>query len=409
MKITFLAISLLILSIHVYSSDTTSVLFIGNSITYTNNVPMLFEKICKSKGKQVTQYMHAVGGATLANHLNNPQVHNLFMQGNWDYIILQASTNEAIGWQVPINQTINYCKQLTDSAYKYNPCAQVILFENPTAYHSASTADSVNYFIEQAAIKANITAMADSVKLPLAPIGEGYKLSRLTDYSLFLWNAYADIHPNMKGSYLDACILYSSIFQSSVMGATTYTLSPTTANYLQTIADSIVLNFLPNWRINTWNHTTNFSYTTNIDSVSFVNLSTNIDSLVWDFGDGNFSKTKNPIHKYSSKKTYYITLISYQHGCSQTHKDTVVISLSSGIYGQTSTICKLYPNPASKQLSIENTYNINKIEIYDITGKTMKVVNKKTKIINIAELPTGIYFIKLIADDRIIIKKFIKN
>jgi len=408
MRSIIITIIVLVTTLYVYSADTTNVLFIGNSITYTNNMPTIFQEICTSKGRHINQYMHAVGGATFADHLNNPQVHNLYAQGNWDYIILQASTNEAIGWMVPISQTINNCKKLVDSAYKYNPCVQVMLFENPTAYHSASASDSVNYFVEQAVIKANITTMADSVRLPLVPIGEGYKLSRLTDYSLFLWNAYADIHPNMKGAYLDACILYSSIFQSSVLGASNYSLSPSTANYLQTISDSIVLNFLPDWRITIWNQTTNFNFIINSDSVFFNNLSINIDSSHWDFGDGYTSNISNPSHKYLANNTYYITLSTYSHGCEQTHTDTLSI-ITSSIKNSTPYTCKLYPNPASELLSIESAININKIEVYNIAGKIVKVINNKTRNINISELLTGVYFIKFIADDRIIMKKFMKN
>jgi hypothetical protein len=66
-----------------------------------------------------------------------------------------------------------------------------------------------------------------------------------------------------------------------------------------------------------------------------------------------------------------------------------------------SKILKVYPNPAKEQLTVVglDELNINKIEIFDISGKLMKTVgvyetSEELKI-NISDLNEGIYFIKL--------------
>jgi len=43
-------------------------------------------------------------------------------------------------------------------------------------------------------------------------------------------------------------------------------------------------------------------------SVKFLNLSENIDSLKWEFGDGTMSKEKNPSHRYDEVGSYDVTL-----------------------------------------------------------------------------------------------------
>ncbi len=44
------------------------------------------------------------------------------------------------------------------------------------------------------------------------------------------------------------------------------------------------------------------------NSINFFNLTENIDSLRWDFGDGNISKETNPSHKYAEPGSYDVSL-----------------------------------------------------------------------------------------------------
>ncbi|AXG71438.1 internalin-J [Kordia sp. SMS9] len=69
---------------------------------------------------------------------------------------------------------------------------------------------------------------------------------------------------------------------------------------------------------------------------------------------------------------------------------------------------KIYPNPAKNNLYIESNQQIETIEIYTLLGE--KVVEAKTTTINISNLNSGIYLIKIISLNRnVLTKKFIKN
>jgi PKD repeat protein len=54
--------------------------------------------------------------------------------------------------------------------------------------------------------------------------------------------------------------------------------------------------------------TSDFVAVNNILTVTFTNNSTNADSYLWDFGDGNTSTDINPIYTYTSEGTYTVTL-----------------------------------------------------------------------------------------------------
>lgn len=69
----------------------------------------------------------------------------------------------------------------------------------------------------------------------------------------------------------------------------------------------------------------------------------------------------------------------------------------------------VYPNPTSNQLILDTELKISEISIIDITGKMIITKNLNLNIVNVANLPNGIYFIKIITDEKTITKKFVKH
>jgi hypothetical protein len=70
----------------------------------------------------------------------------------------------------------------------------------------------------------------------------------------------------------------------------------------------------------------------------------------------------------------------------------------------------LYPNPVDNELFIHAETVIDEIEIYNIAGR--KIVNcqyRNGQSINVTHLPTGIYFVKIIVDNQIVTRKFVKK
>ncbi|MBL0308686.1 MAG: PKD domain-containing protein [Bacteroidetes bacterium] len=61
------------------------------------------------------------------------------------------------------------------------------------------------------------------------------------------------------------------------------------------------------------------SYSDESSPINFNNQSTNSDSWVWDFGDGNSSTQRSPSHTYTSPGVYTIVLVAAnQYGCDDT-------------------------------------------------------------------------------------------
>lgn len=69
----------------------------------------------------------------------------------------------------------------------------------------------------------------------------------------------------------------------------------------------------------------NFGYTANNLLVNFSDSSVNSPNIYWDFGDGNFSVVRNPIHIYSNYGTYNVCQIATNSCYQDTFCENVVL------------------------------------------------------------------------------------
>ena len=76
---------------------------------------------------------------------------------------------------------------------------------------------------------------------------------------------------------------------------------------------------------------------------------------------------------------------------------------------QNKSSIKIFPNPAHNILSVKSEYPINKIEIFDISGRTVYVKTGINKEVNISKIKPGTYFLKIITANKTEFKKFLKN
>ena len=99
---------------------------------------------------------------------------------------------------------------------------------------------------------------------------------------------------------------------------------PTTVTYFdieRCIAPNALFAFLP--------VAADFDPVANNASVSFVNASTNFDTLTWNFGDGSpTSSAPNPTHNYSCPGTYDVTLDIVNDFCSPSQTDSITIPVT---------------------------------------------------------------------------------
>lgn len=394
-----------LLSTTVIAKNTKkSVLFIGNSYTYTNDLPKMIADAAKSAGDTLIFDSNAPGGWSFTEHASNPTTQSKIALGNWDFMVLQDQSQKP---SFPIAQVekdvFPYAKQLDSSFNKFNSCGETIFYvtwgrKNGDAANCGFYAPLCTYQGMDSLLQLRYKMMADSNKAILSPVAAVWRKIRTSLPGIELYSP-DESHPSIAGTYAAACCFYVSIFRKDPNAITfNSSLSPTDAAAIRAVAKAVVFDSLKKWNIGLYDTKANFNSVVSANKVNFTNSSTNGIDYTWDFGDGNQSTIANPSHTYTAKGSYTVRLIAKKCGISDTISKTIVINSLEIQTAQISKNNTLYPNPCRETLYFSQKFN----ESFDykiITTIGQVVLSGQIKAeensIKIDELPAGNYFIQL--------------
>jgi len=117
--------------------------------------------------------------------------------------------------------------------------------------------------------------------------------------------------------------------------------------------------------------------------------------------------TPNPDLKYSQQ--YYLKVDTAENN-SGVHTFAGISNFSTelstvGLQNQVAASFKIYPNPANDLLNIElaDNHGVKRIELLNSFGSTVRnlenvPLDEKTIRLNVANLPSGLYFVRLVGD-----------
>lgn len=363
------------------AQDDATVLFIGNSYTYYNDMPDILSDIATSLGNNINNVSQTTGGATFSGHVGNTATFNAINSQTWDYVVLQGQSQEPSFPYGQVNtQSLPYAMQLADSAHAISTCAQVMYYMTWGRENGDPQWDSINTFEKMnERLRLAYLRFADSTNASVSPVGVAWKYVRDNHPNIDLYTADGS-HPSYAGSYLAACTFYASIFHSSPVGSTfTGSLSANRALKLQQAASICVLDSIETWSLQHHDSLSAVNFSFDIDTlnltVSFNENIAYVDSVLWDFGDGNTSTASNPIHSYSDAGEYTVELIGYSPCSGDTSTQNILIEIPFGGIEQLQGDA----NYTLKRIS-DNTYNlsslyqnsIEKIEVLDMMGRSIK-------------------------------------
>jgi len=92
-------------------------------------------------------------------------------------------------------------------------------------------------------------------------------------------------------------------------------------------------------------------------------------------------------------------------------KSTVSVDVVTGIISFEQAGIKMYPNPVNDKLTIEGIETKAVVIIFNANGQHVITTQINTNIdeINVSELSSGMYIIKLTSDDKVLVKQFTKE
>jgi hypothetical protein len=189
---------------HDESSAGIRVLFIGNSLTFWNELPWMTRRVAGSLGaRPLLPEFSGMGGASLRQHWERGNALRAIKEYHWDFVVLQAQSSE-----------------MSDRPEEMMKYAR--LFDREIGRVGAKTVFFVTWKAEgqrgtQSELTARYIGLARELDALIAPVGVAWDELRHGGMDLF---DPGGVHPNLKGSYLAACVFYSTFYGASPAGAT---------------------------------------------------------------------------------------------------------------------------------------------------------------------------------------------
>ncbi|MFK7906447.1 MAG: T9SS type A sorting domain-containing protein [Chitinophagales bacterium] len=376
MKTIFIGL-LCLVSILNADAQSNKTFFLGHSLI-NFDVPNMVNKFSMASGETFSYDANIGNGANLLWHWENPTTG----QGSqWDLTLpLGGYENFVLTEAVPLenhlqfSNTYGIANNLCSFANQYNPNIQYYLYEtwhctnsgNGSTSGSGGTAcdwDPGSNILWRDRIDLDLSkweSIADSVNLihtnPMLIIPAGQALGRLADHIesgavpglTSIFDLFGDeYHLDLRGNYFIACVVYAVLHGVSPVG-------------------------LPNQVTN-------------------------------EFG-GLYTVFPTPEQAAIMQEIAWQTVCDYPRDgvdCSTVDLPTIDKEDSN---------ISIYPVPANNQLSIQLADSFSKMDSYSICDRLGRIVlggalNSKVTLVNLTELPSGMYFLK-VKDE---VFKFVKS
>jgi hypothetical protein len=215
------------------------VLFIGNSLTFVNEMPAMIARLAAAGGarRPFGYRRETPGGYGLSDHLANGQFRRQLVPGAWDFVVLQEQ-GQRPSWRSPAQRENEFYAPARSLVRELRSLGLPVVFYQTFARRDGDgtndTADT--YDAMQERINAGYASIGRELGVPVVPVGAGWRVARTAHPALPLW-APDGMHPTVAGSYLAACAFYAYFYGRSPVGNPyDADLDPTLARALQDAA-----------------------------------------------------------------------------------------------------------------------------------------------------------------------------
>lgn len=234
----------------------TKILFIGNSQTYYNNMPLMVKGLAKADDmnyeiKSITGPNYKLSQFATPGNAYNVEIVNTLTSDKWDYVVLQEQRENIMQNLDSTKQALTTLKQLIDNAG-----AKTILYATQGDYMGRDfIIDGTSIYYDNSTLQYYMNkyyySLGGIFSCQVAPAGLNYSRCMNEYPEINLYNADM-IHPSLEGSYLAACTIYQTIsgksaYNNQYLPGSTYdtdhvikSLDEETAVKLQNISDAVL-------------------------------------------------------------------------------------------------------------------------------------------------------------------------
>ncbi len=222
-------------------SDSTQILFIGNSYTFYNRLPDMVKNLAASVDMKLAPSYSLKGGETLKGHLETDYLLEQLKKGGFDYVVIQeASYPPSYPTKYVVENVYPYAHQLDSLVKAGSPNAKTIYYmtwghKNGIINSQTDYPLNKTYKGMQDRVALTYLEMAHENGGLCAPVGLAWERVRNERPDINLY-AKDNSHASLEGSYLAGCTILSTILGRPFTSGYYAGLPAETALYLQKIA-----------------------------------------------------------------------------------------------------------------------------------------------------------------------------
>lgn len=369
----------------------------------------MFFDVAASAGDSVFVDGITPGGFRFLNHSSNAATLSKIASKDWDYVALQAQSQEP-SW--PIGQVqqdvFPHAAILCDSIRANNACSMPVFYmtwgrKNGDASNCSSWPPVCTYEGMDSLLNERYQMMADDNDALVSPVGAVWYYIR-DNFPLIELYSPDESHPSVAGTYAAACAFYATVLRKDPTLITFDAGLPASdALKIRQAAKLVVNDDFLNWNVGKYSPKADFSVVANQNNftATFTNLSINGDKFTWYFGDGDSSMIENPVHNYANC-IFQVSLKTEK--CNEIDVKNDTISFTVGINDISNKVdAKVYPNPSSNYVNVEWKELKNRrdlrLQLYSSNGVLVTENDMSKGVENyqfdVSGLSAGFYFITL--------------
>lgn len=368
------------------TAQQTSVLFIGNSYTYVNDLPNTLRQLALTLGDTVTVASSAPGGYTLFQHSTYAPTLDAIASQDWDYVVMQEQSQlGALPFDVTTTELgASALVQRIEDNYE---CTYPVFYmtwgrQNGDDLNCPSFPFMCTYNGMQQGLRTNYIALAEGNDGYTAPVGAAWKMVRDTQPSINLYDADGS-HPSPAGTYLAACVFYCTLFQESCVGATfNGSIDAGTAAILRGIASATVLDEPLTWNLDAPNGTSALLDGA-IQGPDWLTLIHNGEGThLWTCTNGESFTTATVTFTFPASDTYFVTH-TYTDPCGNTDTVTLTFNIVLGVEEQDRSMRYQVLSASPGFLEVRGAEGGEMLTLFDAQGRllaTERLMNGTARI-----------------------------
>ncbi|HET9034474.1 MAG TPA: hypothetical protein VFN25_16415 [Dokdonella sp.] len=184
-------------------ADHARILFIGNSLTYANDLPLMVQAIAAQSGKVLAADAITLAGAALEDHFHQATAHAALANGGYQWVIMQQGPSTLPRSQNNLRTWAGHF----DPLIRAGGARPALYMVWPDAFQGGSFND----------VRDAYSNAASAINGMFIPAGESWREAWRENPDLPLYSA-DQFHPSALGSYAAGLSIFAELYQQSPTG-----------------------------------------------------------------------------------------------------------------------------------------------------------------------------------------------